>query len=183
MKKTFPIWLLLCLVAIGCTDSKNNNNHLTEIKKLQVSNDSLKNVLIQNKTTMKNQIIPFFTFQDNNAENAMNFYVELFDNSTIVNAQRWGKEGPGEEGKIMMATFDLNGNLFMCSDSPPIHDWDFSPAISNYMECKNESELERIFSKLSENGKITMPLNNYGFSQKFGWVIDQFGISWQLNLK
>ncbi len=183
MKRIFPILLCLGIAAIGCTSSKNNINHLTEMEKLQVSIDSLKNVLAQNKTTMKNQIFTFLTFQDNNAEKAMNFYVELFDNSKITNLQRWGKEGPGEEGKIMHATFDLNGNLFMCSDSPPVHNWDFTPAVSNYIDCKNESELERLFSKLSENGNITMPLNNYGFSQRFGWVIDQFGVSWQLNLK
>jgi len=82
----------------------------------------------------------------------------------------------------MHGIFDLNGNQFMCSDSPPIHDWGFTPAVSNYFECKDEAELERLFSKLSENGSVTMPLNNYGFSQKFGWVIDQFGMSWQLNL-
>jgi len=83
----------------------------------------------------------------------------------------------------MQATFELDGNLFMCSDSPPVHNWDFTPALSNYIECENENELERLFSRLSENGELTMPLNNYGFSQKFGWVIDQFGVSWQLNLK
>ena len=183
MKKTLPILLLLGLAAISCTDLKNNKNHLLEIEHLEVSIDSLKNILIQNKATMKNQIITFLTFQDNNAENAMNFYVELFDNSKIINAQRWGKDGPGEEGRIMMAKFDLNGKVFMCSDSPPVHDWNFTPAVSNYIECENESELERLFSKLSENGTVTMPLNNYGFSQKFGWVIDQFGVSWQLNLQ
>jgi len=117
-----------------------------------------------------------------NGKYNLNYYVELFDNSKIVNVQRWGEGSPGAEGKIMHATFNLNGNLFMCSDSPPVHDWDFSPAVSNYIECENEDELERLFSKLSENGTVTMPLNNYGFSQKFGWVIDQFGISWQLNL-
>ena len=128
-------------------------------------------------------MITSLTFQDNNAENAMNFYVELFDNSKIINVHRWGKNGPVEEGRIMQATFELDGNLFMCSDSPSVHDWDFTPAISNYLECENEIELERLFSKLSEDGKVTMPLNNYGFSQKFAWVIDQFGVSWQLNLK
>ena len=182
MKRIFPILFLLSLIAISCTHSKNNKNHHTEIKKLQVSIDSLKNILTQNKNNMKNQISTFFTFQDNNAENAMNFYVELFDNSKIINVQRWGKDGPGEEGRIMHATFDLNGNQFMCSDSPPIHDWGFSPAVSNYIECENENEIERLFSKLAEMGTVTMPLNNYGFSQKFGWVIDQFGVSWQLNL-
>jgi len=54
---------------------------------------------------MKEPIKTFLTFQDNNAENAMNFYVELFDNSRIINVQRWGKEGPVEEGKIMSATY------------------------------------------------------------------------------
>lgn len=132
---------------------------------------------------MKHQMIRFLTFQDNNAENAMKFYVELFDNSKIIAIQRWGKDGPVEEGRIMQATFELDGNLFMCSDSPPVHDWDFTPAVSNYIECENKTELETLFSKLSEKGQVSMPLNNYGFSQKFGWVIDQFGVSWQLNLK
>ncbi|HLW62383.1 MAG TPA: VOC family protein [Flavobacterium sp.] len=82
----------------------------------------------------------------------------------------------------MHATFELNGQLFMCSDSPPIHNWDFSPAISNYVECENEEEINQLWSKLSENGQVAMPLNNYGFSKKFGWVIDRFGVSWQLNV-
>jgi len=181
MKWTYSILVLLSLVAMSCTNSKILNSQRTEIEKLQGSIDSLKNITIQNKTGM-NKIVTFLTFQDNNAENAMNLYVELFENSKIINVQRWGKEGPGEEGKIMHATFDLNGHQFMCSDSPPVHNWDFSPAVSNYIDCENESELERLFSKLSENGTVTMPLNNYGFSQKFGWVIDQFGVSWQLNL-
>ena len=131
---------------------------------------------------MKKQMIVSLTFQDNNAENAMNYYVELFDNSKIISVNRWEKGGPVEEGRIMQATFELDGNLFMCSDSPAVHDWGFTPAVSNYIECDNEIEIERLFSKLSENGNVTMPLNNYGFSQKFGWVIDQFGVSWQLNL-
>lgn len=82
----------------------------------------------------------------------------------------------------MHATFELYGQLFMCSDSPPIHNWDFSPAISNYVECENEEEINQLWSKLSENGQVAMPLNNYGFSKKFGWVIDRFGVSWQLNV-
>ena len=182
MKRIIPILILVSLVTLSCTDSKIEKYKLAEIEKMQVENDSLKNLLTQKKSTMKNQISTFLTFQDNNAENAMNFYVELFDNSKIIKVQRWGKEEPGEEGKIMHATFELNGSLFMCSDSPPVHNWDFSPAVSNFIECENEDELERLFSKLSENGNVTMPLNNYGFSQKFGWVIDQFGVSWQLNL-
>lgn len=131
---------------------------------------------------MKQKITPFLTFQKNDAEEAMNFYISLFDNSKVISMQRWGKEGLGKEGTVMHATFQLNGQQFMCSDSPPIHNWDFTPAVSIYIECENNEEIERLSSKLSENGEVAMPLNNYGFSQKFGWVIDRFGVSWQLNL-
>jgi len=112
----------------------------------------------------------------------MNFYVELFDNSKVIDINRWQEGGPVEAGKIMKATFEINGNLFMCSDSPAIHNWNFSPAVSSLIECESEDEIEKLFSKLSENGDIKMPLEDYGFSQKFAWVDDQFGVSWQLNL-
>lgn len=131
---------------------------------------------------MKKPIITSLTFQDNNAEVAMNFYVDLFDNSKIINITRWGENAPVATGRIMQATFELDGNLFMCSDSPPVHDWYFSPAVSNYLECDDERELTRLFSALSENGTVTMPPDNYGFSQQFSWVIDRFGVSWQLNV-
>ena len=127
-------------------------------------------------------MIRSLTFQDGNAEKAMNFYINIFNNSKITTISRWGKNAPNTEGKIMQATFELDGNLFMCSDSPAIHDWNFTPAVSNYLECEDEIELEKLFSKLSEEGKIMMPLNNYGFSKKFGFIEDKFGISWQLNL-
>ena len=130
---------------------------------------------------MKEPIITFFTFQENNAEQAMNFYIDLFENSKIIDLQRWGKDGPGKAGTVMSAIFELNGKKFLCSDSPPIHDWTFTPAVSNYIECESADEVEKLFSKLSENGNVAMPLDNYGFSNKFGWVIDQFGVSWQLN--
>lgn len=137
----------------------------------------------RSQISSQQQILTSLTFQKNDAEKAMNLYVRIFDNSKIISIARWGAEGPGKEGTIMQAIFELNGKRFMCSDSPPVHNWDFTPAVSNYVECQNEEELERIFSQLSENGTVAMPLDNYGFSQKFGWVIDQFGVSWQLNLE
>ena len=170
-------------MSISCSNFKDDKNALVENEKLQLENDSLKKIVSENTSSTKQPIATFLTFQKNNAETAMNFYVKLFDNSKIIKIQRWGKDGPVEEGKIMHATFELNGNLFMCSDSPPVHKWGFTPAVSNYIECENENELESLFSQLSENGNVMMPLNNYGFSQKFGFVEDQFGISWQLNLK
>lgn len=131
---------------------------------------------------MAQKIMTSLTFQDGQAESAMNLYVELFKNSKIIDIQRWGENGPVEPGKIMKATFELDGHLFMCSDSPAVHDWNFTPAVSNFVACETEDEIDRLYSKLSEAGDIKMPLDNYGFSQKFAWIDDQFGVSWQLNL-
>jgi predicted 3-demethylubiquinone-9 3-methyltransferase (glyoxalase superfamily) len=167
MKSTILI-LFVSIIFITCPILITGQTHVTET---------------ESKSDGVQQIITSLTFQKEDAEQAMNLYVSLFDNSRIINIQRWGKEGPGKEGTIMQATFELNGQKFMCSDSPPVHNWDFTPAVSNFVECKNEEELERLFTRLSEGGAVAMPLDNYGFSQKFGWVVDRFGVSWQLNLQ
>lgn len=182
MKNT-TILLLFTVILWSCENSNNRDTQIQVNEQLQSEIESLKAQLAGNESATKNEIATFLTFQNNKAEEAMNFYVSLFENSKVLDVKRWGKEMPSQEGKIMHATFSLNGSLFMCSDSPPIHDWDFSPAVSNFINCENQSELERLFSKLTENGEVTMPLNNYGFSKQFGWVIDPFGISWQLNLE
>lgn len=134
-------------------------------------------------TLKKHRVLTSLTFQNNDAEEAMNFYVNLFDNAEIKRIHRWGADGPGKEGTIMQAEFELEGHGFLVSDSPPVHNWDFTPAVSIFIQCKCNEEIERITSRLSENGVVAMPLNNYGFSQKFAWIIDQFGVSWQLNLE
>jgi predicted 3-demethylubiquinone-9 3-methyltransferase (glyoxalase superfamily) len=155
---------------------------LLVLSSLALKAGNYKFTVTEKNDDMKQQLFTFLTFQKSDAEDAMNFYVGLFDNSRIINLNRWGKDGPGKEGTIMHATFELNGKKFMCSDSPPVHNWDFTPAVSIFVECKNEEELKRLYSKLSENGQVAMPLDNYGFSQKFGWVVDRFGVSWQLKL-
>lgn len=157
---------------------KNNR-----IEKLQTEKDSIKTMVSKNNSSEKRRVLTSLTFQKNDAEEAMNFYVSLFEDAEIIDIQRWGTGSPGKEGTIMQAVFELKGHRFMVSDSPPVHNWDFTPAVSTYIECKDEDEIERLFLKLSENGEIAMSLNNYGFSQKFAWVIDSFGVSWQLNLK
>lgn len=170
--------LLLIPVALTFNSCRSGS----EIERLRAENESLKTIVNKSVSDKKPMISTSLTFQMNDAEQAMNFYVSLFDNSKIINVQRWGQEGPGKEGTIMQAVFELNGTRFMVSDSPPVHNWDFTPAVSTHIECKTNEEIDRLFLKLSENGEIAMPLGNYGFSQKFGWVIDQFGVSWQLNL-
>lgn len=182
MKRITPL-LFLALLLFACTEVNTSDEKIKELSQLRAELDSLRKSSSENPTDLKGQIASFLTFQKNDAEEAMNFYIGLFDNSEIVELNRWGKDGAGKEGTIMHATFRLNGKLFMCSDSPPIHEWDFTPAVSNYVECVDESQLERLFTKLSENGTVLMPLDNYGFSQKFGFLEDRFGVSWQLNLR
>ncbi|MCR9229064.1 MAG: VOC family protein [Flavobacteriaceae bacterium] len=132
---------------------------------------------------MKKQITTFLTFQDNKAEEAMNFYIDLFDNSKVIEVQRYGKDGPGKEGTIIKAIFELTGKQFICSDSFIQHEWNFTPAISNWVACETKEDISHLFEKLSESGDVKMPLDNYGFSKQFAFVEDRFGVSWQLNLE
>ncbi len=172
---------LFVFILLLSSSATAQNNTIKELVNQPVPKP--KEVDTKNPPKSKGQIATFFTFQKEDAEQAMNFYVGLFKNSEVIEVKRWEEGGPGKVGTIMHATFTLGDKLYMCSDSPPIHDWDFSPAVSNFVECQDESELEKLYNELSVDGKIFMPLNNYGFSQKFGWVQDKFGVSWQLNLK
>lgn len=127
------------------------------------------------------QITTFLMFEGQ-AEEAMNYYMSIFDNSEIVSISRYGAEGPGPEGTVMHATFTLNGQEFMCIDSFVNHEFSFTPSISLYVTCDTEEQIDRFFEKLAENGNILMPLGAYPFSEKFGWVSDKFGVTWQLTL-
>jgi predicted 3-demethylubiquinone-9 3-methyltransferase (glyoxalase superfamily) len=116
------------------------------------------------------------------AEEAMNFYVSLFPGAEILQVERYGPGEHGAEGTFKRATFTLGGQEFLCFDSPVKHDFTFTPSISLFVDCESESEIEEVFTKISAGGQVLMPLDNYGFSTKFGWVNDRFGPSWQLNL-
>ena len=119
---------------------------------------------------------------DGAAEEAMNFYVSLFEDARVLDAQRYGGEDKEMEGKLRMGSFSLGDTDFVCIDTPVEHDFTFTPAISIFVDCESDFELERVFAALSEGGAVFMPLGDYGFSKKFGWVSDRFGLSWQLNL-
>jgi predicted 3-demethylubiquinone-9 3-methyltransferase (glyoxalase superfamily) len=115
------------------------------------------------------------------AEEAMNLYVSLFEGSRIVSVTRYGLNEPGPEGSVYHAIFSLHGQEFMCIDSPVKHDFTFTPAISLYVSCEDETKIARYFEALAEGGQVLMPLDAYPFSRKFGWVQDRFGVSWQLS--
>jgi predicted 3-demethylubiquinone-9 3-methyltransferase (glyoxalase superfamily) len=125
---------------------------------------------------------PFLMFQGGDAQAALDLYFSTFPDSRMVRAERYAQGEPGPVGTIKVAVFTICGREFMCSDSPIKHDFSFTPASSTFVEFDAKTELERVFGILSEGGQVLMPLDNYGFSQQFGWVSDRFGVSWQLNL-
>ena len=116
------------------------------------------------------------------AEEAMTLYVSLFGDSEIRQIERYGAGEMGKEGSVKLASFSLAGREFLCIDSPIQHAFTFTPAISLFVECASEAELDSAFSRLSEGGSVLMPVGNYGFSARFGWLTDRFGVSWQLNV-
>lgn len=116
------------------------------------------------------------------AEEAMNHYVSLFADSEVKQVERYGPDGPGAEGTIKRATFTLAGREFACIDSPIEHGFTFTPSVSLFVDCESGTELEAAFGRLSDGGGVLMPVGDYGFSTRFAWVTDRFGVSWQLNL-
>ncbi|WP_416440718.1 VOC family protein [Leeuwenhoekiella sp. A16] len=131
---------------------------------------------------MKQKIRTFFTFFEQ-AETAMNFYISLFDDAAILSIERYKAGEAGKEGSVIKAVFHIKGQEYMCIDSPIKHDFTFTPAISLFVNCDSQEEIERLSEAFNLEGKFLMPLDNYGFSQKFCWVQDKFGVSWQLNFE
>jgi predicted 3-demethylubiquinone-9 3-methyltransferase (glyoxalase superfamily) len=125
---------------------------------------------------------PFLMFQGGKAEAALSFYVEQVPDSRIDSIERFGAQGPGPEGTVLRAHATIAGQKVMAHDSFITHGFDFTPSWSFFLECGDEAEFDRLFAVLSEDGAVLMPPDNYGWSPKFGWLSDRFGVSWQLNL-
>lgn len=120
--------------------------------------------------------------QAGKAEQAMGLYTSLFHNSDVISVDRYGPGEDEPEGLIKLARFTLNGVALLAMDSSLEHRFSFTPAMSLFVECDSDAEIEKVYHGLSEAGQTLMPLNDYGFSQKFGWLNDRYGVSWQLNL-
>ncbi len=116
-----------------------------------------------------------------NAEEAMTFYVSLFADGRVIDVQRYGAGEGGAEGSVKHATFAVAGVELMCIDSSMKHDFTFTPSISLFVRCEDAGEFDRLFGALSQGGSVLMPPASYGFSERFAWVADRFGVSWQLN--
>lgn len=117
--------------------------------------------------TTVQKITPFLWF-DGNAEEAMNFYVSVFKNSKVVTVSRYGDTGPGTKGAVMSATFQLDGQNFHALNGGPM--FKFTPAISFFVNCETQEEVDELWEKLSESGE----------KQQCGWLKDRHGLSWQI---
>ena len=113
------------------------------------------------------KITPFLWF-DNNAEEAANFYVSIFNNSNIGSVRRYGEAGPGPKGSVMSVTFKLDGQEFFALNGGP--QFKFTPAISLFVNCETQKEVDELWEKLSAGGR----------KDRCGWLQDKFGLSWQI---
>lgn len=113
------------------------------------------------------KITPFLWF-DGKAEEAMNFYTSIFKNSKVGNVTRYGDAGPGPKGSVMSATFELEGQEFFALNGGP--HFKFTPAISFFVKCETQKEVDEFWEKLSAGGK----------TNQCGWLQDKYGLSWQI---
>ncbi|MGZ7117452.1 MAG: VOC family protein [Methanobacterium sp.] len=113
------------------------------------------------------KITPFLWF-DNQAEEAMNFYVSVFKNSEVISVTHYGDAGPAPKGSVMTAKFQIEGQEFVALNGGP--QFNFTEAISFVVNCENQEEIDYYWEKLSEGGEEQGP----------GWVKDKYGLSWQI---
>lgn len=113
------------------------------------------------------KITPFLWF-DGKAEEAASFYTSIFKNSKILNTARYGEAGPGPKGTVMTVAFQLEGQKFMALNGGP--QFTFSPAISFFVDCETQAEVDELWEKLSAGGS----------DMQCGWLKDKFGVSWQI---
>ncbi|MGH8792200.1 MAG: VOC family protein [Stackebrandtia sp.] len=115
------------------------------------------------------QKIKTFLWYDNQAEEAANFYVSLFDNSRVVSVDRYGEAGPGESGEVMTVTFELDGQQYVALNGGP--HFKFTEAISLQVDCESQKEIDDLWTKLTADG---------GQESQCGWLKDKYGLSWQI---
>ncbi|HYT52650.1 MAG TPA: VOC family protein [Gaiellaceae bacterium] len=116
---------------------------------------------------MQKKITTFLTFNDQ-AEEAVNFYTSIFENSKILSTNRYGEAGPGEKGSFMSATFELAGQEFIALNGG--QSFTFAQGISLFVDCEGQEEVDELWEKLSEGGE----------KGPCGWLTDRYGVSWQI---
>ncbi len=123
----------------------------------------------------------FLMFQGD-AEAWLDLAVTAIPGSRITSVTHHGPAGPGAEGSVAMAEAVVGGLTLRCNDSPPVHEFTFTPSTSLFVDLDSEAEHTEAHALLSQDGRVLMPPDDYGFSPLFSWVQDRFGVSWQLNV-
>jgi predicted 3-demethylubiquinone-9 3-methyltransferase (glyoxalase superfamily) len=113
------------------------------------------------------KITPFLWYDDK-AEEAANYYVSIFKNSRIGTIRRYGAAGPGPQGSVMSVEFELDGQPFIALNGGPV--FSFSPAVSFFVNCETQEEVDELWDKLSAGGE----------KQRCSWLKDRYGLSWQI---
>lgn len=118
---------------------------------------------------------PFLMFQGR-CEEALTFYAGALPGARIAALDR------KPDGTVAMARLSVGGLEIMANDSPPVHDFDFTPSTSIFLTVDEAGEVDALAAALGDGGRMLMPPDDYGFSRRFGWAQDRFGVSWQINL-
>ena len=113
------------------------------------------------------KITPCLWF-DGNAEEAVNFYTSVFKNFKVGEVMRYGDAGPGPKGSVLTVAFELEGQEFIALNGGPMYQ--FSPAVSFFVNCDTQEEIDEFWEKLSEDGQ----------TQQCGWLTDKYGVTWQI---
>ncbi len=117
-----------------------------------------------------------------NASAALELYTRVFPSFVVGRIERYGAGEPGPAGSVKRADASFGDHDLVIIDSPVTHGFTFTPAMSLFVDCDTGEELDAAFAALSDGGQVFMPIADYGFSRRFGWCADRFGVSWQLNL-
>ncbi len=128
---------------------------------------------------MTRPIAPCLWFDDN-AEEAVEFYVSVFEDSRVLHVDRFSDVGPDPDAPVVFIEFELNGRPFQALNGGP--EFTITPAVSFFVTGEDEAEIDALWEALADGGTALMPLDSYPFSDKYGWVQDRFGVSWQLAL-
>jgi predicted 3-demethylubiquinone-9 3-methyltransferase (glyoxalase superfamily) len=132
---------------------------------------------------MKTKLISNGLWFDSQAEEAAKFYTSVFEQSEIIDVLRYGKEGfeihKRPENSVMLVEFELAGEKFAAINGGPL--FTFNPSISYFVVCETMEETDRIWNQLLEGGSVMMPYQKYEWSEKYGWLTDRYGLSWQIS--
>lgn len=129
---------------------------------------------------MPKSMLPFLMFQGD-AEAALDFYQVALPGALVDRVERYGEGEPVAAGALKTARLMVCGQEVMIYDSPPMHDFNFTPSFSLFVECVDEDEVRNLAAAFAEGGHALMPVDNYGFSKLYAWVVDRFGVTWQFN--